>query len=345
MLRNPNTPVAAPLVDEGGIDYHQCRTIVLPPSRIPWMSSVPNLLLLHPEIEAALADRRPVVALESTLIAHGLPWPVNLDTARAAEEAVRAAGAVPATIAVLAGRPTIGLTPAQLERLGREGNVRKAGRRDLAAAVAQKADAATTVSATMALAHRAGIAVFATGGIGGVHRGSPWDVSADLLELARTPVLVVCAGAKSILDLPATLEVLETQGVPVLGYRTDTFPAFYLTSSGLPVSARVESAEEAAEVAARHWQLGGAGLALACPLPPEAALQEQEFAGALRRAEELAEQSGVRGPALTPFLLARVAELTEGRSLRANQVLIVANARLAGEVAAALGERAICGCW
>ncbi len=202
------------------------------------------LLDVRAEVAAALRAGRPVVALESTLIAHGLPWPMNLETARAAEAAVRAAEAVPATIAVWRGRPTIGLTDAELEELARAQNVRKASRRDLAAAVAQGATAATTVAATMALAHRAGIRVFATGGIGGVHRGvAPphvADVSADLIELSRTPVAVVCAGAKSILDLPVTLEVLETYAVPVVGYGTDDFPAFYALSSGLPVSSRVD---------------------------------------------------------------------------------------------------------
>src|SRR5205085_1295192 len=195
----------------------------------------------HPEVAAALREGRPVVALESTLIAHGLPWPLNLETAREAEAAVRAEGAVPATIAVWQGRPTVGLDAGRLEELARRRDVLKASRRDLAAAVAQGRTAATTVSATMFLAHRAGVRVFATGGIGGAHRGDAWDVSADLTELGRTPVAVVCAGAKSILDLPRTLEILETEAVPVVGYGTDQFPAFYVHSSGEPVSARVES--------------------------------------------------------------------------------------------------------
>jgi pseudouridylate synthase len=294
---------------------------------------MPRVLTLHSEVQAALQNDLPVVALESTLIAHGLPWPVNLETARRAEAAVRETGAVPATIAVLGGTPTIGLNGPEMERLARSKEIRKASRRDLAAAIIQGADAATTVAATMVLAHRAGIAVFATGGIGGVHPGGPWDVSADLVELARTPVLVVCAGAKSILDLPATLEVLETQAVPVVGYQTDTFPAFYLTSSGLPVSARVNSPREAAHLAERHWSLGGAGIVLAQAVPESEALDPEAFRTALTGAEALAEQAGVRGPRLTPFLLRKLAELTNGRSLRVNESLIVANARLAGLVA------------
>jgi pseudouridine-5'-phosphate glycosidase len=208
-----------------------------------------------------------------------------------------------------------------------------------AAAVAQGALAATTVSATMRLASMADVPVFATGGIGGVHpsdTGTSFDVSADLIELARTPVLVVCAGAKSILDLPATLEVLETQGVPVVGYGTGDFPAFYLSTSGLPVSARVETPCEAAALALAHWRLVQGGIVLARPLPPDVALDPTEFQAALRQANDLARREGVSGPRLTPFLLARLAELTEGRTLRANQALIVANARLAAEVAVAL---------
>jgi pseudouridine-5'-phosphate glycosidase len=295
---------------------------------------------VRPRVALALAEGRPVVALESTLVAHGLPWPVNLETARASERAVAEAGAVAATVAVWQGTPTVGLDDGEIEHLARAGGVRKAASRDLAAAVVQGACAATTVSATMRLAHAAGIRVFATGGIGGVHPctvGSPLDVSADLLELARTPVAVVCAGAKSILDLAATLEVLETQGVPVVGWQTDEFPAFYLRSSGLKV-ARVDSTAEAAALLRCHWQFGGAGVVLARPLPEEAALDREEFAGALARAEAQAREAGVSGPALTPYLLARLADLTGGRTLTANQALILANADLAARVARALAE-------
>jgi pseudouridine-5'-phosphate glycosidase len=292
------------------------------------------------EVAAALREGQPVVALESTLIAHGLPWPVNLQTAQAAEAAVRSAGAVPATIAIWHGRPVVGLDAEQVEYLARNPGVRKLSRRDLAAAVVQRACGATTVAATMALAHAAGIAVFATGGIGGVHRrrdGAPPDVSADLYELARTPVAVVCTGAKSILDLPATLELLETLGVPVVGYGTHEFPAFFLASSGLPAPATVAEPAEAAALLQAHWSLRGAGVVLAQPLPAEQVLDPHTFAAALARAEAEAERQRIEGPALTPFLLRRLAELSDGRTLRANQALIVANARLAARVAGALG--------
>jgi pseudouridine-5'-phosphate glycosidase len=293
---------------------------------------------VRPEVADALAAHRPVVALESTLIAHGLPWPANLETAKAAESAIRAEGAVPATVAVWQGRPVIGLDGSQLEELAQRPDVRKASSRDLAAAIVQKAFAATTVAATMVLAHHAGLRVFATGGIGGVHPvgASGFDISADVLELARTPVAVVCAGAKGILDLSATLEMLETMSVPVVGYDCDEFPAFLLATSGLPVSARVNAPQEAAGLLDAHWGLGGAGVVLAQPLPPDAALEPEDFHKALVRAEAQARAENVRGPAVTPFLLARLAELTEGRTLRANQALIVANARLAARVAAAL---------
>jgi pseudouridine-5'-phosphate glycosidase len=290
-------------------------------------------------IANALRDRVPVVALESTLIAHGLPWPDNLDTARAAESAVRDAGGVPATIAVLAGRPTVGLTDAELAEFARAKSVLKASRRDLASAVANGRTAATTVAATMALADRAGICTFATGGIGGAHRitgpDSPalFDISADLVELSRTPVAVVCAGAKSILDIPRTLEILETFGVPVIGYQCDTFPGFYLHSTDSPVSARADTSAEAAKLIAAHWSLGGGGVLLAQAVLVKVALSPEEFDRALAAAEKQAESAGVRGPAVTPYLLARMAELTGGRSLRANRELIVANARLAAEVA------------
>ncbi|HEY8505235.1 MAG TPA: pseudouridine-5'-phosphate glycosidase [Gemmataceae bacterium] len=299
-------------------------------------------LALCDEVAAALKAGGPVVALESTLIAHGLPWPLNLETARATESAVREAGAVPATVGVWEGTPTLGLSPAQIEAFARGGEVRKASRRDLAFAALRRRHAATTVAATMALAHRAGIAVFATGGIGGVHPdvAESLDVSADLTELARTPVLVVCAGAKSILDLPRTLELLETLAVPVAGYRTDTFPAFYLPSSGLTVPARVDTPAEAAELFALHRKLGGAGMLLAQPVAEELAVPAGELGDALSRAESEADAAGVTGPARTPFLLARLAEITGGKTLRANRALVVANAKLAAEVAVNLSRSA-----
>jgi len=321
-------------------------------------------LSLSAEVTDALAAGRPVVALESTLIAHGLPWPANLETALEAEAAVRAGGAVPATVAVWNGTPTVGLSGEQLAHLARAAGVLKASRRDLGAAVGLSRLAATTVSATMALAHAAGVRVFATGGIGGAHRPergarnsergteeqsdsalgtrysvlgtSDFDISADLAELARTPVLVVCAGAKSILHLPRTLEILETLGVPVLGYRTAEFPAFYVASGGGPASCRVESAEEAAAVFGAHVRLGGGGAVLAQPCPAEVAVPADEFDGWLATAEREAKAGGATGAKLTPFLLARLAELSGGRTLAANRALVVANARLAAEVAVAL---------
>jgi pseudouridine-5'-phosphate glycosidase len=302
---------------------------------------IPNplpLLDIRPEVSAALREGRPVVALESTLIAHGLPWPLNLETALAAEAAVRDRSAVPATIAVWQGRPTVGLSEAELEELARGEGVLKASRRDLAMAIAERRTAATTVAATMYLAHRAGIGVFATGGIGGAHRdpAHAWDISADLIELARTPVAVVCAGAKSILDVRRTLEILETLGVPVVGYGTDRFAGFYLHATPEPAAARVDTPEEAAALIAAHWQLGGAGIVLAQPVATEIALEAGAFAQALADAESQAIRSGVRGQALTPFLLAQLANITEGGTLRVNQALVLANARLAAQVAGAL---------
>jgi pseudouridylate synthase len=294
---------------------------------------------VRPEVAEAIARGRPVVALESTLIAHGLPWPLNLETAQAAEAAVRDEGAVPATIAVCRGRPTVGLTEEELEELAQNGHVLKASRRDLAIAVAQKRTASTTVAATMFLACKAGIRLFATGGIGGAHReANPWDISADLVELARTPVAVVCAGAKSILDIPRTLEILETQGVPVVGYGTDEFPAFYVRTSGEPVTARVDTPVEAADLLKTHWRLGGAGVVLAQPLGEQVALEPDEFTVALTTAEKQAVGIGVRGKELTPFLLGRLAEITHGQTLRANHVLVISNARLAAQVAAELTQ-------
>ncbi len=297
-------------------------------------------LVVRPEVAEALASRRPVVALESTLIAHGLPWPLNLETAYAAEAAVRAEGAVPATIAILDGRPTIGLDEQQLHALAEHKNVVKASRRDLGAAIALGRTASTTVAATMTLAHRAGIRLFATGGIGGAHRDThPWDISADLVELARTPVAVICAGAKSILDIPRTLEILETHGVPVVGFGTNEFPAFYVHSSGEPTSARVDSSAEAAALIDAHWTLGGGGVVLAQPVARHAALDPDDFLHALTEAERQAMGVGVRGKELTPFLLTRLAEITEGQTLRANHTLVIANARLAAQVAAKYCER------
>lgn len=265
---------------------------------------------------------------------------MNLETARLAEGAVRAEQAVPATIAVWRGRPVVGLTEPEVEELARARDILKASRRDLGVAVAQKQTAATTVAATMFLAHRAGIRFFATGGIGGVHRNvlDTADISADLIELSRTPVAVVCAGAKCILDIPRTLELLETLAVPVIGYRTDDSPGFYVRSCGGRVSARVEDAEGAAAVIAAHWRLEGAGVVLAQPVAEEAALAGTEFDDLLHQAEADAGAAGVRGKDVTPFLLSRFAELTGGRTVQINQALVVANARLAARVARAYME-------
>jgi len=296
-------------------------------------------LVIHPEVEAALEAGRPVVALESTLITHGLPRPKNLEVARAMEAAVRQAGAVPATIAILGGRITVGLTDAQLEYLAGAQNVRKCSRRDLPIAVGRGEDGATTVAGTMMVAHMAGIRVFATGGIGGVHRGHPFDVSADLLELGRTPVTVVCAGAKAILDLPLTLEVLETQGVPVIGYGSDAFPAFYSRSSGLPVDVRCDTPEEVAAILRARNALGlPGGMLVTVPVPPEDELPASQAEETITRALAEAEAQGISGKAVTPFLLARVSELTGQASLRANVSLLLNNARVASAIALALSK-------
>ena len=298
---------------------------------------------LSDEVSAAVGSGRPVVALESTLIAHGLPWPTNWEVACECEEVIRSAGAIPATVAVWHGVPTVGLTSEQLRELATAPGVLKASRRDLGIAVGLKKLAATTVSATMALAHLAGIRVFATGGIGGAHRppASDWDISADLTELSRTPMLVVCAGAKSILDLPRTLELLETLGVPVLGYGTDVFPQFYTAGGLLPVSARVNTPSEVAAAFASHVALGGSGALLGNPLPEADAVPIAEFEDARTIAEADAEKADVTGAKLTPYLLKRLAELTHGKTLRANRTLIVNNARLAAQVAIQLANHPI----
>jgi pseudouridine-5'-phosphate glycosidase len=302
-----------------------------------------NLLDIASEVATAVESGQPVVALESTLIAHGLPWPVNLETAQEAESVIRAEGAVPATIAVLRGRIKVGLSRTELASLAQNGSVAKASRRDLAAMLVQGRDAATTVAATMFLAHLAGIRLFATGGIGGVHRGAAesFDVSADLSELARTPVCVVCAGAKNILDIPRTLEVLETQGVPVIGYQTEEFPAFYVRSSGEALDTTVETPDQAAALLSAHWRLHGAGVVLAQPPPPAVALDQVEFESALRLAEDEAHAAGIKGKQVTPFVLARLAVHTENKTLVANRALVVANAQLAARVARCLAKMAL----
>jgi pseudouridine-5'-phosphate glycosidase len=280
-----------------------------------------------------------VVALESTLITHGFAAPLNLEAARRAEAAVRAGGAEPATVAVCDGRLVVGLSDDELTALAGAPSPRKASRATLALALAEGGWAGTPVSATMIAAHLAGIRVFATGGIGGVHRGgaATMDISADLEELARTPVLVVCAGPKSMLDVDLTLEYLETRGIPVLGWGTMELAGFYARSSGRTLAGSVADAAAAARVARTHWSLGlGSGLVVAAPLPGEFALAHDEAEEAIARAVREADDAGVHGPAATPFVLARVAALTEGRSVRANLALIENNATIAAQIAAAL---------
>jgi len=278
-----------------------------------------------------------VVALESSLISHGLPYPENLRVAHAMEAAVREESAVPATIAILKGEPVVGLDEAQLEHLARSKGVRKCSRRDLAVVTGQGLDGATTVAGTLILAHQAGVRVFATGGIGGVHRGHPSDVSADLEELARTPLVVVCSGAKALLDLEATRERLETCGVPIVGYQTDDFPAFYSRRSGLAVDARADTPQEVVAIARSQADLGlTAALLVAVPVPAADELPREEAEAAIAQAVRQADEMDLHGAAVTPFLLARTAELTAGRSLQANWSLLINNARVAARIAQAL---------
>ena len=301
-----------------------------------------NRLHLHDEVRDALSTGRPVVALESTIIAHGMPHPRNLETARALEDDVRAAGAVPAVIAVADGRLQIGCDATLLERLATEPGVAKVSRRDLGTALAGKGLGATTVSGTLIGARLAGIRVFATGGIGGVHRGVELtgDVSADLQELAVSPVAVVSAGAKSILDLPRTLEALETLGVPVIGWRTDEFPAFFTPSSGLRLVHRSDDLGALAARLAAQWELGlDTGALVANPIPAEAAAAAAPVEAATQAALQAAEAAGIGGRDLTPFLLAEIVRRTEGASLDANVALARNNARLAGGLAVALAAR------
>ena len=299
---------------------------------------------ISPEVMAALAAGRPVVALESTLISHGLPFPQNLEVASASEAAVRAAGAVPATIAIHGGRLLVGLGEASLLALATApaGSVRKAARPSLAAAIADGGWAATTVSATMIVAHAAGIRVLATGGIGGVHRGAlggTFDISSDLEELGRTPMAVVCAGPKAILDVPATLEYLETHGVPVIAVGQADLPGFYARSAGIVAPSSVADVGAAARLVAMHLALGlGGGILVCVPVPEADALAEASAREAVDRAVAEAFEAGIAGPALTPWLLARIAVLTDGASVRANTSLIVNNAHVAGELAARLAS-------
>lgn len=307
------------------------------------MPAKPNDALdIAPGVAAALAAGEPVVALESTIISHGMPYPDNVETALAVEQAVLEGGALPATIAIIEGRLTVGLSADEIRHIGRRGpDVIKCSRRDLPFVVARKEDGATTVAATMIIAAMAGIRVFATGGIGGVHRGveETLDVSADLDELARTNVAVVCAGIKSVLDIGRTLEYLETKGVPVVGYRSDTLPAFYAQSSGFGVDYRVESAAEAAAAMRTKWKLGlDGGLVIAAPVPEASALASEEIDGVIDEALAEMQRRGITGKDTTPFLLASIAERTGGRSLEANIQLVLNNARIAAEIATAFAQ-------
>jgi pseudouridine-5'-phosphate glycosidase len=296
-------------------------------------------LEIHPRVRSALRRGQPVIALESTIVAHGMPRPKNVQTALAAEAVAEELGVVPATVGVISGRLHVGLTPEQIEHLGTAPGVWKASRRDLPWVLARGLDAATTVSGTMLAARLAGIAVFATGGIGGVHRGAAesFDVSADLHELARTPVLVVSAGAKAILDLPKTLELLETLGVPVVGYRTGEFPAFYSADSGLALEMRADSPAEIASAFRAQRRLGlEQGMLVANPIPREAEIPRAVMEGYIARAQEALVSEGIGGKRVTPYLLGKVLEYSGGRSLEANVALLLNNVRLACAVATAL---------
>ena len=294
---------------------------------------------IHPEVAAALESGTAVVALESTIISHGMPYPRNVETARRIEETIRHIGATPATIALRAGKLKVGMTKDDLEYFGSSADIRKTSRRDIPYLVARQLDGATTVAATMWIAHLAGIRVFVTGGIGGVHRGAEtnFDISADLQELAQTNVAVVCAGAKAILDLRLTLEYLETHGVPVIGYGTDELPAFYTRSSGLAVDYRVDDVQLLARMIQATFDMGlQGGIVVANPIPTVAALESDEIEAAIETALQEAGQRAITGKHITPFLLARIEQLTAGRSLQANIELVLNNATLGAHLAIAL---------
>jgi pseudouridine-5'-phosphate glycosidase len=295
-------------------------------------------LELAPDVAAALQDKRAVVALESTIIAHGMPYPENLRVAGEIEAIIRGKGAIPATIAILGGKLKVGLNPAELEHIARSPNIVKSSVRDLPLLLATGSDGATTVASTMRVAAMAGIRIFATGGIGGVHRGAELtgDISADLTELGRAPVAVVSAGAKAILDLPRTLEMLETLSVPVIGYRCDEFPAFYSRSSGLKLAARADTPEQMAAILRARWRMEDqGGVLIANPIPAADEIPAAAIEGRIRDALTQAAQAGISGKEVTPFLLARIRDLTDGASQRANVALVLNNAQLAAEIAGA----------
>ena len=306
------------------------------------MANMNTYLSVSPEVASALKEGRPIVALESTIISHGMPYPQNVETALRVEQTIRDHGAVPATIAVIGGKLKAGCTPEEIEYLGKKGQaVTKASRRDLPVLIARGEDGATTVTTTMIIAAMAGIRVFATGGIGGVHRGAQqtFDISADLEELAQTPVMVICAGAKSILDLGLTLEYLETKGVPVIGYGTDELPAFYTRQSGFGVDYRIDTPEELAAVFQAKLDCGlKGGMLVTNPIPEQYSMPRDVINRAIDQALREADEQGIRGKRTTPFLLARVKELTGGDSLAANIQLVLNNARLAARTAVALSR-------
>ena len=305
-----------------------------------WSVIMNKYLDISPEVQQALAEGKPVVALESTIISHGMPYPKNVETALLVEKTIRDNGAVPATIAIIGGRLKAGLSPEEIEYLGKSGRkVAKVSRRDLAAIVARGADGATTVTTTMIIAHMAGIRVFATGGIGGVHRGAEttMDISADLEELANTPVMVVCAGAKAILDLGLTLEYLETKGVPVIGYGTDELPAFYTRRSGFGVDYRVDTPAQLAAMFKAQQELGmKGGMLVTNPIPEQYAMDKEVIDAAIDQAVRESREKGIHGKETTPFLLARVVELTGGDSLESNIQLVLNNAVVASRTASEL---------
>jgi len=299
----------------------------------------PNISL-SPEISRALDLGAPVVALESTVITHGLPRPQNLELARDMEKHVRDSGATPATIALLDGKIRIGLSDLELVRLSESESTLKVSHRDFATAIVKRMNGGTTVAGTMFASQMAGIKVFATGGIGGVHKESSFDISTDLRALAEIPMIVVCAGAKAILDLPATLEYLETMGVPVVGYQTDEFPAFYSRESGLDVSVRLDSPKDVADFAQAHWKLGMRSAVLVTnPVPETESIPKSEMEPIISKASAEAIEKGIHGQALTPFLLSRISELTDGKSLRTNLALLLNNARLAARIAGEMREK------
>lgn len=305
------------------------------------MEKYVKYLELSPEVEKALKEGRPVVALESTIISHGMPYPANVETARKVEQLVRDRGAVPATIAILDGKLKAGLSDEEIEFLGQATDIIKASRRDIPYIVSQGKNGGTTVGATMVVAALAGIKVFATGGIGGVHRGAEhtMDISADLEELGRTNVVVVCAGAKAILDLGLTLEYLETKGVPVLGFKTNRLPAFWTNTSEFQVDYRVETAKEVAEIADTKWNLDlGGGVLVANPIPAEHSMDADFINNAIQDALKEAEAEGIHGKETTPFLLSKIKDITEGKSLESNIELVYNNARVASDIAVELAK-------